>query len=60
MKPWHHSKTMWFNLGLILAGTVEQVAGTGALGEYGDAVLSGAGVVGMILRTLTSSGIGTR
>lgn len=60
MKPFYQSKTMWFNIGLIIAGAAEQVAGTGALGQYGDVVISGAGVVGMILRGLTSSGIGTR
>lgn len=60
MKPWHQSKTMWFNLGLIAVGAAEQVAGTGVLGQYGDAVISGAGIVGMILRGLTSTSIGAR
>lgn len=60
MKPLWQSKTMWFNLGLIAVGAAEQVAGTGALGSHGDTVMAVTGVVGMILRGLTSTGVGVR
>lgn len=58
MKRFFQSKTMWFNLGVIALGTVEQVAGTGVLGAHGDTVLQATGVANMILRALTSQPIG--
>lgn len=57
MKPWYQSKTMWLNLGAIALGTAEQVAGTGLLGLHGDTVLQATGVLNMILRAVTTTGI---
>ncbi len=56
-KKWWQSKTMLLNLGAILLGTAEQVAGTGLLGPSGDTVLQVTGIANMLLRAITTQPI---
>lgn len=54
MKKWFQSKTIWVNVGLVLASVVTALV-QGA--DWRHAVLAGIGVVGIILRGLTSTSL---
>lgn len=56
-KPWYQSKTILFNLAAILFGTIDQVAGTGILGNHTETVGTVVTIGNVLLRTLTSGAI---
>jgi hypothetical protein len=62
MKKWYESKTVLFNLALIGIGIIDVLEEyildvRGVMGEYGSEAVIVIGIVGVVLRTITSSGI---
>lgn len=53
-KPWYKSKVMLANLAAIGLATADQVVGTGVLGQHGEKVAMGLGVLNMLLRAFTT------
>ena len=61
-KAWYTSKTVWFNIGLGMVGILE--ASTGSLkpllGDHYGLTMMGVAMIGMILRTVSTTPIGKK
>lgn len=58
MKPWYESKTIWVNLLTLLAVIITSVTAWPELQHYGAQLATALAVVNVLLRLLTSEGIG--
>jgi hypothetical protein len=58
MKPWYESKTLWVNVVALLAVVIASLAQWPELATYAPQLATALAIVNMMLRFMTSEGIG--